>query len=202
MKNVAFEHGQTSEVILRTFWFLNLREKVKNYISNYLKCILYSPIYGKKEGELHPISKIPIPFDTIHIDHYGPLEKTGKKNKYLFVIIDAFTKFIRLYPCRTTNTVEVIKYMSDYFRCYSKPKLVVSDRGSAFTSNAFKEFLTQRKIDLVLVATATPQANGQVERVNLCITTMLAKKAVALNKWDKLLDEVEYALNNVMYIYR
>jgi len=78
----------------------------------------------------------------------------------------------------------------------------VSDRGSAFTSNAFKEFLIQRKIDLVLVATATPRANGQVERVNWCVTTMLAKRAVALNNWDKVLDEVEYALNNVMYIYR
>jgi len=58
----------------------------------------------------------------------------------------------------------------------------VSGRGSAFTSNVFKEFLTQRKIDLVLVATATPQANWQVERVNRCITAMLAKKTVALNK--------------------
>jgi len=60
-----------------------------------------------------------------------------------------------------------------------------------------KKFLTQRKIDLVLVATVTPQANGQVERVDQSITTMLAKKTVALNKWEKVLDEVEYALNNM-----
>lgn len=78
-----------------------------------------------------------------------------------------------------------------------KPRRVVSDRGSAFTTNVFKEFISQRKIDLVLVATATPRANGQVERVNRCITTMLAKKTVALDKWDKVLDEVEYALNNM-----
>jgi len=188
---------KTSEVILRTFWFPNLREKVKNFISNCLKCISYSPVSGKKEGELHPIPKTLIPFDTIHIDHYGPLEKTGKKNKYLFVIIDAYTKFVRLYPYKTTNTVEVTKHMSDYFRCYSEPRRVVSDRGAAFTSSAFKEFLTQRRIDLVLVATATPRANGQVERVNRCITAMLAKKTVALNKWDRELDEVEYALNNM-----
>jgi len=40
------------------------------------------------------------------------------------------------------------------------------------------------------VATATPRANGQVERLNRCITTMLAKKAVALNKWDKVLNNM------------
>jgi len=104
IRSVHEEYGhlgmeKTSEVILKTFWFPNLREKVKNFISNCLKCILYSPVYGKKEGELHPIPKTPIPFDTICIDYYGPLEKTGKKNRYLFVIIDAFTKFVRLYPC-------------------------------------------------------------------------------------------------------
>lgn len=86
----------------------------------------------------------------------------SKKNKYLFVIIDAFTKFVRLYPCKTTNTVELIKYLNDYFRYYSKPVvIVVSDRRSAFTSNAFKEFLIEVRIDVVLVATATLIANGQ-----------------------------------------
>jgi len=73
----------------------------------------------------------------------------------------------------------------------------VSDRGSAFTSNAFKEFLTEARVDLVLVATATPRGNGQVERVNRCITAILSKKVVTLNKWDKVLGEVEYALNNM-----
>ncbi|CAI6370521.1 unnamed protein product [Macrosiphum euphorbiae] len=203
IRSVHEEYGhlgveKTSEVVLRTFWFPNLREKVKSFISNCLKCISYSPVYGKKEGELHPIPKTPIPFDTIHIDHYGPLEKTGKKNKYLFVIIDAFTKFVRLYPCKTTNTVEVIRHMNDYFRCYSIPRRVISDRGSTFTSNAFGEFLAQKKVDLVLVATATPRANGQVERVNRCITAMLAKKTVDLNRWDRVLHEVEYALNNML----
>jgi len=122
IRSVHEEYGhlgveKTSEVILRTFWFPNLREKVKSFISNCLKCITYSPVYGRKEGELHSIPKTPIPFDTTHIDHYGPLEKTGNTNKYLFFIIDAFTKFVRLYPCKTINTVEVIKHMCDYFRC-------------------------------------------------------------------------------------
>jgi len=74
----------------------------------------------------------------------------------------------------------------------------VSDRGSAFTSNALKEFLTEARIDLVVVTTATPRAYNQFERVNLCVTAILAKKTGTLNKWDKvLLGEVEYALNNM-----
>lgn len=105
IKLVHGEYGhlgveKTSEVILRTFWFPNLREKVKSFISNCITYVyyIYSPVYVRKEGELHSIPKTSIPFDTIHINHYGPLGKTDKKNKYLFVIIDAFTKFVRLYP--------------------------------------------------------------------------------------------------------
>jgi len=65
------------------------------------------PDYSDYDYEVYYKFMTPILFDTIHIDHYGPLEKTCKKNKYLFVIIDAFTKFVRLYPCKTTNTLEV-----------------------------------------------------------------------------------------------
>lgn len=189
---------KTSEVVLKTFWFPNLREKIKSFILNCLKCITYSPVYGKKEGVLHPIPKVAMPFDTIHIDHYGPLEKTGLKNKYLLVVVDAFTKFVRLYACKTTNATEVIKCLKAYFRSYSVPRRVISDRGSAFTSGMFKEFLMELHVDLVLIATGTPRANGQVERMNRCITSILAKKTSSLNKWEKVLDEVEYALNNTV----
>lgn len=40
---------KTSEVVLWTFWFPNLRERIKNFILNCLKCITYSLVYGKKE---------------------------------------------------------------------------------------------------------------------------------------------------------
>lgn len=121
-------------------------------------------------------------FDTIHVDHYGPIEKTGMKNKYLLVVVvGAFAKFIRLFPRKTTNTVELIKYMKAYFRSYSIPRRIILNRGLAFKSNTFKEFLGESHIELVLIATGIPRANGQVERMNRCVITILAKKAKALN---------------------
>jgi len=57
IRSVHDEYGhleveKTSEMILKTFWFPNWREKVRSFISNCLKCISNSPVYGKKEGEL------------------------------------------------------------------------------------------------------------------------------------------------------
>lgn len=86
----------TVSLITNTYWFPNMRKSVKNYMQNCLKCLVYSPLEGKKQGFLHNITKGDLPFQTLHVDHYGPLERTSRKKKQVFEIIDAFTKFVRL----------------------------------------------------------------------------------------------------------
>jgi len=62
--------------------------------------------------------------------------------------------------------------LSEY---YSRPRRIISDRGTCFTSFEFSSFLSERNIGHVKVATAAPQANGQVERINRVLTPMLGK---------------------------
>lgn len=63
---------------------------------------------------LHNIPKGKIPFECIHIDHYGPLESTKGKNKYIFELIDGFTKFVKFFACKSTRTDEVIKHLRSF----------------------------------------------------------------------------------------
>lgn len=182
--------------VMRVYWFPNLREKVREYISNCLECIEFSPASGKMEGYLHNIPKRKLPFQTIHADHYGPLEKTGKGYRYIFSLVDGFTKFIKLYPCKTTKTEEVIRHLKDYFRAYSKPRRLISDRGTCFTSQAFEKFIKEESIRHTLIAVGTPRANGQVERFNRILTPTLAKLCDTPEKWDRALEDVEFSLNN------
>lgn len=65
--------------IVKLYWFPNLRDKVREYISNCLRFIEFSPHNGKQEGYLHSIEKGKVLFHTFHIDHLGPLEKNGKR---------------------------------------------------------------------------------------------------------------------------
>lgn len=171
-----------------------------SHIENCLKCVAFSPNTGKSEGFLHSIPKGDRPFELLHIDHYGPVA-AGRVNKHIFLIIDGFTKFVRLYTTRTTNTKEVIKALTDYFRAYSKPKCIVSDRGSCLTSNEFAEFLTETNIKHLKIATGSPQANGQVERINRSIGPMIAKLTEPEKNvhWDNVIEQVEHALNNTVH---
>lgn len=175
-----------------------MRSKVDLFIKNCLPCILHSVPRSIHNRTLHSIPKAPVPFDTIHIDHLGPLPSINSKRKHLLVIIDAFTKFVKLYPVNSTSTKEVNCSLEKYFEYYSRPRRIISDRGTCFTSFEFKEFLECRNIDHIKVATAAPQANGQVERVNRVLTPMLGKLSEPLNQadWYKLLNRVEFAINN------
>lgn len=187
------------ENISRVYWFPDMKNKVRRYIDNCLKCIEFSRPSGRKEGFLFSIPKGDKPFVILHIDHLGPLEKTNYKNKFIFVVIDAFSKFVRLYPCRTTKADEVIKHLRNYFQTYSKPCQIISDRGTSFTATNFKEFLKNESVKLTLVATGTPRANGQVEIVNKSIVPMLAKLTELTSRWDRVLHKVEFAINNTVH---
>ena len=192
---------KTTKTILSNYWFQNIVEKIKLYVANCLKCIAFSPSGGKGEGCLNPIPKGETPFLTYHVDHLGPIEKKIATKQHVFVIIDAFTKFVRLYPVKTTETKETVNCLTEYFKNYSRPRTIVSDRGTCFMSQEFKEFMDDNKINHMLIATASPKANGQVERINRVITPMLAKLSDPSSGkyWYKMLTDVEFALNNTIH---
>jgi hypothetical protein len=113
--------NKTMEYVKRVSWSPELKEKVQNFIKNCLKCITYSPKSWKVEGKLHYPEKGDFPFHCIHVDHYGPLEKTSHRHKYIFEVTDAFTKFVQLYSTVTTNADEAIRHLSHIFQILANP---------------------------------------------------------------------------------
>lgn len=145
-KNVLFRYhdefghlgfDKTRENIVQNYWFPNLTEKIKIHIQNCLKCIAFSPPAGCKEGFVHSIPKGKVPFNVIHIDYYGPVDKTQKIKQHVLVVVDAFTKYVKLYATRGTTSTETIRFLTDYFINFSRPNIIISDRGTCFTSMSF-----------------------------------------------------------------
>ncbi|GJQ78632.1 hypothetical protein Trydic_g11738 [Trypoxylus dichotomus] len=172
---------KVTEYIRETYWFSNMKEK-----------------YGPREGLLHNIDKGNKPFNTLHIDHLGPLEKAKQYHRHILVTIDAFSKFIKLFPCKGTTSCETVIHLQHYFTMYSRPQRIISDRGTCFTSAEFKRFIDGNNIKHTLIATGVPRANGQIEVINRIITPMLAKLCTDKKNWNKMLHEVEFALNNTV----
>jgi transposase InsO family protein len=139
--------------------------------------------------------------DSVRYFTHKSLWTIGKDSgweKYVFEIIDSFTKFVKFYAVGSTRTKESINKLEDYFSHYSVPVRIVSDRGSCFTSHEFDDFIKKHNITHVKIATASPKSNGQIERVNRDLTPMLVKLSKLKNKWHThtALTKVEFAMNN------
>lgn len=179
------------------YWFPAMKEKIQTFIENCLRCIMYSP-QTRIERTLHPIPKKPVPFHTLHLDHYGPLPSIISKKRHILGISDAFTKYVKLFAVNVTGSKEVICSLTKYFEYYGRPSIIVTDRATCFTGREFEEFLKGKNIAHIKNATASPQANGQIERVNRVLTPMLGKMTEIKNQsnWSRILNQVEFALNN------
>lgn len=80
------------------------------------------------------------PLCTYHVDHLGPMEQTAKSYAYLFVVVDAFSKFVWLYPTKTIASDLVINKLEHQASIFGNPRRIISDRRTAFTSNSFKYY--------------------------------------------------------------
>ena len=101
---------------------------MKKFIRNCLKCIYNAMQQRRNARNLYNIESCLFPFDTLHIDHFDPLPSIRSKRKYILVVIDAFTKFTKLYTVNTPGTKKVCCALRKYFEDYSRPRRITSGR--------------------------------------------------------------------------
>ncbi|KAK9730644.1 hypothetical protein QE152_g14370 [Popillia japonica] len=88
------------------------------------------------------------------------------------------------------NSAEMLKAMERLIKIFGAPRRIITDRGTAFTSDTFKRFCTERQ---------THRANEQVERINKVVMPALLKEAGDLEKWINVLTNVQLSLNATVH---
>lgn len=192
-----FASRKTQEMLERSYFVKNAKVKIERVIRNCVECILAERKGGKPEGLLTPIDKGSYPLETYHIDHIGPMEDTKKKYNHILVIVDAFSKFVWLYPTKGTGSEEVLDRLRKQASIFGNPKKIISDRGTAFTSNAFENYCKEQDIVHLLITTGVPRGNGQVERINRILVPILTKLCLEnAGLWYRYVDKVQQIINN------
>jgi Integrase core domain. len=192
-----FATRKVEQILKREYWFSHMREKIERVVRNCVRCILAERKHGRQEGFLRPIPKGGTPLETYHADYLGPIPSTRKSYAHLLVVVDSFTKFTWLYPTKSTTTEETIVRLTKQAATFGNPRRIVTDRGAAFTSNAFKDYCANESIEHVLVTTGVPRGNGQVERVNRIVIPILTKlTAPNPGDWYKCVDRTQQYINS------
>ena len=90
--------------------------------------------------------------------------------QYAVMAVDYFTKWVEvevLASIMLTKIKEFI-YKNIVYQC-GVPHAIVSNNGTQFDCEEFKEFCNDLQIKKVFLSVTRPQANGQVEAVNMKI---------------------------------
>jgi len=186
-------------IVKKDYSIEKISQKVSDVIANCIVCILANRKEGKKDCLLNPIEKGDVPIHTYHIDHLGPLKSTAKSYNHLLVVTDAFSKYTWIYPVKSTDVDEVLRKLEFQREVFGNPFTLIADKGGAFSSKKLKEYCKEHKINLHLITTGVPRANGQVERVNGVIIPILTKMSIDdPEKWYKHTSRLQTVLNSTI----
>ncbi|KIH65010.1 integrase core domain protein [Ancylostoma duodenale] len=98
-------------------------------------------------------------WERIHFDFAGPLHGT-----YYRVVVDAMSKWPEIFELKNITACTTVKPLKTLFARYGNPKTLVSDSGTQFTSELFKQMCEERGVTHVRTPPYHPQSNGQAER--------------------------------------
>ena len=131
----------------------------------------------------------------IHIDHKGPLPRSGRFTNIL-VVVCALTRFTLYIPVSTVTADETLRVLiARVFSIFGYPVAVISDNGPAFRSELMQhaaKFYGFRHIPIMPYnAAANGIAEASVKRIKL----LLDRHTEGYEEWHKLLPLAQLLLN-------
>lgn len=187
--------NKTLQLLKTECHFNNMKRLVKREINKCELCkrIKYDHLGNKPKYKPHIAER---PLDVVSIDIFGPLPMSRGKDK-LLVVLDNFSKFIKLYPIRKLSSKSMIARMKEFIKNYGKMKTILSDNATIFTSREWYKYFEDTGIKVKHIPPYFPQGNP-VERYNLEIAKYLRLFSNYRHKhWGFHIETIENILNNM-----
>ena len=184
--------------IRRCYFWKNLRTDMNTYVQN---CSACNRACLKEPKYVDFMNVIPwFPMANIVIDLLGPYLSTTQGNERILSCMDLLTHYIFLVPIPDKQAETVIKAYTE--NIYSKARgshSILSDRGSEFAAQTFKQVVNELGLKQVFTSSRTPTANVVLERAHLFVKNKLTRiwAAVPEVEWDEVLPHVRFAYNIV-----
>jgi len=123
--------------------------------------------------------------------------KPLRNKKYCLTIIDRFSRFINVVPLVNIEAKTVADALIDnWFKLFGCPKEIITDRGSQFTSELFKQIMNIFGVKLNHSTSFHPQTNGLIERSHRYLKSSI--KARSEENWIDQIPIVVLAWNNTI----
>ena len=137
-------------------------DQVKTVCSQCRTCAMIKPQFFRPVNP--PLIEATKPLDRLSVD-FKEIPSTTR-NKYLFVAVDEYSRYVWAFPCSNMETATVKRCLVEIFSFVGNAGFVHSDRGSSLISHELRTWLISNGISFSNSTKYNPRGNGQVERFN------------------------------------
>ena len=116
--------------------------------------------------------------------------------------MDEFSRFPFAYAVKDTSAETTIQCLRALFSIFGMPDFIHSDRGPAFISSYYQNFLHRHGVSTSYSSAYNPRGNGQVERYNgvlwktfrLC----LSSRKLPVELWESVLPDALHSMRSLL----
>lgn len=182
---------KTVAKVRERFYWPGLQTDVESWCRQCPKCETKKPPQRAARAPLVS-SHAGYPMERVAVDILGPLPTSEAGNKYIMVVSDYFTKWTEAYAIPNQEARTVASRLVDEFVCrFGAPETLHSDQGRNFESKLMQEMCILLGIRKTRTTPYHPQSDGQVERFNRTLASMLSNYVADNHKdWDVHLPRV------------
>jgi hypothetical protein len=136
-------------------------------------------------------------FEKCALETVGPLPETAKGNKYILTFQDELSKFLVATPIQRQDAETVAReFVTKVILKVGTPNKILTDQGSNFLSEIFKNTCKMSKIKKLQTTAFHPESNGGLERSHRVLKEYLRHYINKdLDNWDEWVRYAVYVYN-------
>ncbi|BFI32702.1 hypothetical protein MPTK2_3g07970 [Marchantia polymorpha subsp. ruderalis] len=191
-----FSGKLTGQKVLRAGYFWpTLFQDSYSYVKKCDACQRYARNDLRMEMPLQ-VSLPLVPFEKWGIDYIGEIHPHSSRGMaYIVVATEYLTKWAEAKAVKANTAAHAATFMyENIISRFGCPRILVSDRGTHFLNEMFQDLTDRFKIDHRKTTPYHPQTNGQTERVNGILVSILRKTVFDSKRdWDSKLTAALWA---------